>query len=52
MIKAVENRIRVFAFGIAVALVGLFDPRLALQATAAVLNRQAAIDAEIDRLHK
>ena len=37
-IKAVTDRIRVFLFGIVVAVMGLVNPSFALRVTAAVLN--------------
>jgi hypothetical protein len=36
--KAITNRLRVFAFGIAVAFLGLVDPAKALQAVDEVLS--------------
>jgi hypothetical protein len=50
--KAITNRLRVFAFGIAVAFMGLVSPSKTLIAVNAVLNRQDWIDAEVDALHK
>ena len=52
MFKPVTNRIRVFAFGIAVAFMGLISPSKTLQAVDAALNRQGWIDSEVDRLAK
>ena len=36
--KFVTNRIRVFLFGIAVAIIGLYDPSLALRSAHKVLD--------------
>ena len=36
--KAVTDRIRVFLFGIAISIMGLFSPSFALRVTHAVLN--------------
>ena len=49
--KMITDRLRVFAFGIAVAILGLVNPGRALQAVADVLNRQDYINKEVDRLH-
>jgi DNA-binding NarL/FixJ family response regulator len=50
--KAITNRLRVFAFGISVAFLGLISPSKTLQAVDAVLNRQDWIDKEIDRVSR
>jgi hypothetical protein len=52
MVKAITNRLRVFAFGIAVAFMGLISPDKTIQAVDAALNRQDSIDSEVDRLAK
>lgn len=50
--RIITDRLRVFAFGIAVSILGLINPSRALQAVADVLNRQDYIDREVDRLHR
>ena len=52
MFKPVTDRLRVFAFGIAVAFLGLVSPGKTLVAVNNVLNRYETVDDEIDRLHK
>jgi hypothetical protein len=51
MLKPITDRLRVFAFGIVVAFMGLISPSKTLQTVDRVLNARDRIDAEIDRLH-
>lgn len=50
--KAVTDRLRVFAFGIAVAFLGLWNPGKTLVAVNNVLNRCDIVNDEVDKLHK
>ena len=50
--KAITDRLRVFAFGIAVAFCGLWNPGKTLIAVNNVLNRYEEVDTAVDNLHK